>query len=261
MVQNWDLIQEKLFFPVSEEPISISGNEITSHKAIVRNDTNDVLSIVSSDYQLFKNEEVLRPLKKILKDNQNVNIKKVWTAQNGASSFIELDFPKQIRELKKGDVVSNRMIIMNSYNRLKKLSVMFGLIRLVCTNGMVSGRKVFSLSSKHTKNANFESPIENISKHFVINDKTINIYQQYIDTIIEEEKREEILDRIIQKIHLPQKYSDSVLLKAKDSIKTYWDLYNIFTEVISHEITKPISQLVYSSALDKAVRKEYQTKN
>lgn len=45
--------------PIKEERIKVNDIIVPDKKAIVRTDTNDVLSIVSNNYQVFKHEDVI----------------------------------------------------------------------------------------------------------------------------------------------------------------------------------------------------------
>jgi hypothetical protein len=57
--KNKRRIEMETLVPIKEERIKVNDIIVPDKKAIVRTDTNDVLSIVSNNYQVFKHEDVI----------------------------------------------------------------------------------------------------------------------------------------------------------------------------------------------------------
>ena len=70
---------------------------------------------------------------------------------------LRIYFPKQHRhDIRKGDAVSLRLECFNSVDGSSRLVILFGWLRLVCTNGMVIGETLVELRDIHNKNLTLE---------------------------------------------------------------------------------------------------------
>ena len=153
-------------FPVEEIPaIGTKGlgkphNPITNtgYKFIIREDTGQVISCMTNEYNLIKNEQVIDIASPIM-TKYDAELKEVRTFSEGARSQWTWNFPNSTVDIGGGDFVNPTVTIRNSYDGSLEASATAGAFRLVCSNGMVIGIVLGRNSVKHsiwTKNIDFE---------------------------------------------------------------------------------------------------------
>lgn len=257
-VKKWGEVQDKLFFPVEEMPLAFNADDgvhEVPNKAIVRTDTMKLLSVVGEDYQLVKNEDVFSELYKILPSGNKVEVKNAWTTNNGGRSYLEL-FMGNGGEIKSvGQPVGNRLIVTNSYDRSRKFGLQAGLCVLACTNGMISWKTRTELASFHLKSQDIYGKIGQVAQYLKIDLERTQIYSDYGTSAVM--NPQEILKIVSERIRFPEKYEQLVIKRAETSHENYWDLYQCFTEVITHEMDSPQRRLQFEYRLDREFESVY----
>ena len=141
-------------FPVIEVPaigVPEDGKEIdsTGYKFIVREDTGTILSCMTDDYRLVKNETIMNYANPVIKKNKGV-LKEVRLFSNGAKTTMTWQFPNQKVHVGPDDDISPEIIIRNSYDGTIGVNLLAGAFRFVCTNGMVIGVVLDNYKNKHS---------------------------------------------------------------------------------------------------------------
>jgi len=254
-IQGWDKVADQLFFNVEEVPLTAilpdDNLQISSHKAIIRTDNNEILSVVGSEYQLVKNEEVFTELYKALPSGGEITVKEAWTTNGGGRSFFELIMTNghnsQIKAV--GMPVANRLVVTNSYDRSRKFSLMAGLMVLECTNGMMSHMTRTELASFHLKSQDIYGKIDQVKEFVKIDSGRLLNYERYAKAMISDPG--ECIKQMAGLIRFPEKYEQAVVKRAEKSLKNYWDLYQCFTETITHDMDSPQRRLQFEFRLDR----------
>jgi len=257
-VNGWQDVKNDLFFPVEEFPLAYNNdgeiNEVPN-KAIVRTDTGEMLSVVGPDYQLVPNETVFTELYKVLPSTGDVTVKNAWTTHNGGRSFIELILDNGHGGKILDAPVANRLIISNSYDRSRKFSIQAGLAVLVCTNGMIRWESRTELASFHLKSQDIYSRLGDVAKLLKVDLARTQIYTDYgLTNVIDAEA---VIKQVSQAIRFPATYEEAVIKRAESSHKNYWDLYQCFTETITHDMDTPQRKLQYEFRLDREFEQVY----
>jgi len=232
--------------PVKVVPLSsIVGNKFktnsdNTHVVVV--ETEDGPKIVhhcSKDYGLTPNEKILASISPL--------VEKVSKFEVTASSYkdavfkISLNFKTGKTAVQKGDVVSPRIDIYNSYNGKYRYAIKLGVYRLVCTNGMVAPFTSHSTSKKHTSGLvetldglnmevleNFLETFPTLIEPFeILSMKKVNDISFRVEEVIENTSFpvslvNDVLDRIKQ---------EEKLLK---SIPNDWLVYSCFKNQLNH---------------------------
>ena len=236
-------------FPVKLIPIKAENILIPNKVAVIREDTSQPIGVVSSQYGLLKHQEVIECFRKALKKTKHEE--KIMMTKNGAHLIATYKLPEAQMEVKKGDLVSMQFIVKNSYDGTKSFSLMLGAFRLVCSNGMIIGKEIFTYSQRHfSGNAMFgdangiiETKIPELISHFK---EALPIMKAMTKTILTE-STEMLFEK--ETLELP-KYliagAKDIYEKTKE--KTLWEYYNSLTFAISHNLKKdsPQSQLDYT---------------
>jgi len=143
-------------FPVKEIPAIWTDkengnilNKNTGHKFIIRKDTNKILSCMTDEYKLVKNEDVYSIANPLIGKKGGKMIEERAYAE-GARTFWRWRFPDLKVEISKNDTINPEIIIKNSYDGTVGVHAMGGAFRLVCSNGMIIGSIIKDFNAKHS---------------------------------------------------------------------------------------------------------------
>ena len=162
---------KEAFFPVREECVyrdAFRAKKIPGYKALVNSNDDNVLSIVSNEYQLLLNVDAFEMADFVvrsvfdgvtLKDFECFN---VHMPKSKASCRIDLIIPNKFRRLfgLRNESWIPFVRITNSYNRTKTLKYEIGFCRWICLNGVIFGKMGIKISINHSSGA-FYPDIEN----------------------------------------------------------------------------------------------------
>lgn len=210
---------------------------IPGRRAVVRHDTGNVLGIVSTKYELLKHADVVNGFRKALKGEEYVETIKV--AKNGAQLYATYSMPRHQVEVRKGDLISMQFIVKNSYDGTNALHIMLGAFRIVCTNGMMIGKRFFSFSQKHIGSeaesldtAKLKGTVEMIADNFT---KALPVMQQMAATTVFHPS--EYFDP--KKVRIPKYLLEAAKESYEsDSDKSLWGVYNSLTWAITHKMKR-----------------------
>ena len=129
-----------------------SGIVVDTHKAIVRNDTNKVIGVVGKDYVPIQNSDAFGMFDVLIK-KYNAKWTNVQSINNGSSIYLQIKIGTG--EVRKGDIVENRITIFNAFNGTSSFKIFSTPYRLVCLNGMKAAVRSAEVKAhiRHTKNA------------------------------------------------------------------------------------------------------------
>lgn len=155
----FDQLPDNYNFPVETQPIYDGfGNIIPDQKCIMRTDTNEVLGVHGSRYQIVSHESVVNSLMDAL-DSANISrdfTTKFSVIENGRKLRGEILFNDLVVEPKVGDYVKFRISFFNSYDASWAFSQSADGLRLFCLNGCTSASTTAYSKFKHTQNISVE---------------------------------------------------------------------------------------------------------
>jgi len=239
---------DKTLFPVREEPVpfveqlirmgpedmarpNINYEIDTGFKMLIRDDTNEVISIVTNKYKLIKNYELLKTIDRHITKCNGVltdatifgNARTSYTITFGSMEYTVGN-----------EKIMPRVIIYNSYDRTDSIKIVGGIFVLVCSNGMTVGTITESVSYTHILGRKIDE----------INDKIDSIIEGVIG--FSEEKFPVLVDRRVQAPDLI-KFMEIFPTNGKDEIinqfkvakpKSFYDLLQIGTNVLTHKLNR-----------------------
>ena len=112
---------QDIMFPVKEVPARITSKlphrdtKDTGYKFIVREDTGDILSCMTDNYQLVSNSTVVDKSDKII-TKQGGKLKEVQSFGKGARSIIKYEFDNHKIKISNGDICTPEIVWSNSYD-------------------------------------------------------------------------------------------------------------------------------------------------
>ncbi len=152
--QKDNKLNEISFPNVSEMPVSWGKSNLKlaeKYKAIVNPETGQVFSIVSKDYKLIRHEQAIEKVEQTIARFADLG---KWNTDigffnSGGRMRMKFLFPDIEVKIDMDDFVNPELQLFNSYDITWPFIIILGAFRLICTNGMVIGRKFLDLRKRH----------------------------------------------------------------------------------------------------------------
>jgi hypothetical protein len=246
---------QDFMFPICERPVAINNgrNDITNwdnlstflssdYKAIVREDTNENISIVKRTYQVVPNETLINKLMhELVLIDTPFKIDPSHSFCENNRMRLQVTFPDlTLKDDESGIALS--LFLHNSYDMSEGVRMFWGAIRAICANGCVFGKVLSQFYGRHTQG--FQ--IANLRETLTATYDMIPTIQNRIDELrslpvtgkLKEDVEKEVGKRMANEV-LP----NSVHLSQ-------WQLYNALTHIISHSIEQRL-QARYQMAVSR----------
>lgn len=281
-------------FPVKRVPMhsTIRQHIIPAEKdMIVRTDTMEPIGYVSAAevFRKVKNggkvemEKITRDYYKVVEHSEvvaaartavhDLGMKPKETThllQNGGRLLHVFDFPGEGVQPVKGDWVSMRLTVINSYDLSRPVGFELGGLRVVCSNGAVAFRKAFYEMRKHSGSFDLEQIMENMQKATeTFRMEVLGFYKLMGKTPLSVNTGTAIIRKLVENATLPEKYGEAIeavwqdpdaansVIPATDAAgkvipgqfqrvmqdtrldhaRTVWAFYNAFTLILTHYVT------------------------
>lgn len=145
-------------FPVHlENAYTQAGSQIPRVKAVLRDDTGQIIAAVSGRYELVTHAEVMDVAMPFFREFGTPETK-FDVAADGAVMMGSFTYREKPVEVALGETVGLRLYLQNSYNGETAVRLQLGALVLSCLNGAVSSRSIFNVSHKHTKKIRLQFP-------------------------------------------------------------------------------------------------------
>jgi hypothetical protein len=220
---------------------------VPGFKGIINNNTNDLLSVMSKSYEPVSGAQVLDKFMELFQEAQvevrpiKHHITRGKDGVMGRSEFMEVELPAYTLMPNTPEEQKLRIVIPNSYDGTKQLKMMIMLYRLVCSNGMMGWKQDFSFSFKHRRgaidrlgdalNLYLLNQLENVGNivNILANQRgTADNIMLYFDN-----------NKILQGERWQEKLMGKWLIENQPT--DLWGLYNVFTNLITHEYGRNFS--------------------
>jgi len=245
----FDIQQNCWEFPVETQPIYDSlGNVIAGNKAIVRTDTNDVLGVHGSRYQMVTHDDVVNSIIDSV-DQANVSTDykvKVHTADNGRKLRGEVIFENLTVEPQVGDYVQFRISFFNSYDGSWAFSQAADGLRLWCLNGCTTPMGTARTRFKHTQSINVDASAAKIVNGLDTFMNNKELWQEWMKVSVSDETAEAFFKATLAKTSSHQKLVNKHNDKQLENLlgqwvresgqlgRNKWALYNCMTYWATH---------------------------
>ena len=189
---------------VMEDLFSADGKK-SGLKCTRRLDTGAVLSPVTKDYGIVNNAELFDTVREALKGLNDLGDydEEIIVARGGARVYGRYTFKDETIKLPKvGDEMGLRLDVNNSFDRSTKISTVGGILRLLCTNGMVGTEQDIAFTKKHSNKLNLDFIQDAMMKaveSFRAFANPNNIYSQMAEKEITQEQGLYILHNLVKK--------------------------------------------------------------
>jgi len=228
-------------FDVVEKPVVVGelkrGIRVPNKKAIVRTDTEKLLAIVSKRYQVVTHKDVVTQFETAL-DAAGSSFQRravaTYLPYNGAKMFRKYTFEDTAREVVPGvgDIVKLTLELANSYDGTLMVGFQLGGYRLKCENGLMAPEKLQEIMRKHYSGFKLEALVENIQSALPIFDKSVNMWKEWRNVPVHEEKALELL----APASIGKKNLKLIVEQFKEEEQNMWGLFQAATWIVSHNI-------------------------
>jgi len=226
-------------------------------KAIIRDDNKKCLGTVGNIYEIINNSEAFAFFDSIVGDNK-ASYKKYQEFNGGKKVCITARFNEK-QAVNVGDEVGNQIQLINSFDGSTSFKVILSVLRLVCTNGMVSNSKEHIISIRHSK-----SKDQRMQQAFQVLGKSQKSFEIFMDNARQMAQKSidvNMVDTFINELLSidPEKDISTKKQNAFDAInelvytgkgnkgESVWDLYNGVTEYYDHVVGSNSDARVKSS--------------
>lgn len=143
------LDQSNLNWSVRQEPIQTeSGLIIEKHQALVREDTNTVLSVMSDSYYPYQNQELMELLDKV-SNKTGLELRKGGHFKDGRRVYVQL---KSGDMTLNGDKIEGYLTGINSFDGSTSLAFGPSNITISCMNTFFAAFRAMDTKVRHTRN-------------------------------------------------------------------------------------------------------------
>lgn len=228
-------------FPVALRKVYVQQDDgsfqtIPDRRSVVRTDTGQSLSVVSSRYALISHQEILNTIRNAIAPLDLGPIPQgIYVDRGGARMRALFKFPSLEQPVIRNDCICPCLKIQNTYDGTSRISIHIGAFRFVCTNLAVGGGGVFAggFMSVHSG----EIPIDKIAEELVSYLKAftsiVNLYRLWQETPwdINLANFSKSLFHGLAARHVDQ-LTDRFLLPINKSV---FDAYNKATDYATHQ--------------------------
>lgn len=261
--------EAKLDWPVLQEKLKTTGNKlITSHKALIRGDTNRVLGVVGSRYEVLQNSEVFAFADSLV-DHGQMRYAGAGTFDEGKRIFVQcvIDRPANdgglgSTEIAPGDPVLPFLLLANSHDGSHAVRAILTATRVRCQNTLNAALRDKSaennISIKHTRSmmvrleqakemfkwaernyTNFVVAARGLAKKKVPSADRLN---QFFAEVFEQEDEKTMSTRAKNRQErLGDLFMDGAGNKEPAVKGTVWAALNAVTQYLDHESNAPIT--------------------
>lgn len=164
--------------------------------AVVRQDTNDVLQVVGSEYNLKPHREAVEPIAEALqKIDIPIHGTRVRTAYNGGFASVEWLVGQPQEVVSVAETVAFTIGVRNSLDLRAKYEVFMAALVLRCANGMMIPEQITSFSQRHTGALSVARAVEELQQFIDAQPQVLGILSDWGDEEIDMGRFEEWLLR------------------------------------------------------------------
>lgn len=243
----------QLNYPVVKRPLFVDNREVENHVAVVREDTKNVLGIVSKKYEIIPNINAFSFFDTVVGEGQAI-YHSAGALGLGEKIWILAKLPNDIL-INKDDVVEKYLCLANSHDGKSALRLYFTPVRVVCQNTLNLSLQDAKngISIRHSGNVgtkvdearrilgisiNYYNQFETLIKQFEnvpMNKESVGNYFDKVLKINEDEK-ETSTRKENQKDELFQLFENGKGQKLGNR-HSLWKAYNAVTEYVDHFAT------------------------
>jgi hypothetical protein len=239
--QNYDYTVKQVAVPHPE-----TGNK-SGYFMNIRTDNDEILGWTSDRYGLVNNVDLLDKADAAFEARGIDVTRKVIVTEGGAKMRAQYDlsgdmFRAEVPQV--GDTMAYRLTAQNSFDRSLRISFALGLVRLICTNGMVTMEKEVEMVKKHSRQVNIGDIISDdaLDRALAKLGESVNVYGRLAQVELEQEQGLNILQNLTNSKVISEKVRESIAhiwnspTHDEDKDRNLYNLNNAVTQHLTHEV-------------------------
>lgn len=235
---NLEMLQSVICVPTKESKVyfAVQGGKTKllapNHKAILVND--EIVSVQRKSYKLVTHEEIVMPvIERLSQTSHNWEIDRRHSYVSDTKMRLAITFPDLKMNPDGKSDIAMQLNVSNSYDGSERVKLAWGLLRLICTNGMTRFEAIARSSAKHTQSFNIDNLSESIFKAYES--------MPEIETRLRLLNQSEFLMTDEARDTIEKSYGKRAIGYVEQEqeqvgIATQWDLMNALTYYVSHFI-------------------------
>lgn len=236
---NYRVIQQKVY--------DRAGRLIKGYSGNFRADTGECLAITSDKYKIVHHQDALDAVQSCLDFGDYK--RKLYSIKGGRRLYAVYDFDDQRQQIQAGDDVGFRLLLKNSYDGSSGVDLAAGLLRIICTNGMVIMAKDNHVTRQHRSRGGGEIDLgflsETIKQSKMQWVASVEFFKTMASARITHNEGSAILESMIK---------DNVIAKKHvEEIKKIWDkpTYDLDNSRSTYNLYNAVTQYLTPLAEDK----------
>jgi hypothetical protein len=225
-------------FPVTLRPIYQAHNEtfpeIPKRRAVVREDTGQVLAVVSDRYALVPHQRILELVEEAISPLDVGAVPRgIYVDRQGARMRAVYKFPALTQPVLSSDELCPCLKIQNTYDGSSRIAVHIGAFRFVCTNLAVGGGGVFAggFMAVHAGEVPITEVTKQLTSYLEGFAQIVELYRRWAST----EAAPETLNRVL--CALPKRVETALRIELPPTRRVMiWEAYNRATHFATHQM-------------------------
>ena len=256
-------------FKFEAAPIGLlraDGQDVSSHKAIIRTDNNLQLGIVGKDYSVIQMFEASAMIKTIASSIEGTRLHSATMFDGGRRCHLTAsigEFLVSGGKLVK-DSVRKLISVVNSFDGSSNYSVIFETERVICSNGMKRRSKESEIKLRHSGDT--ESKLHEALKIMGLAQTHFAEFETICNKLANQILDKKTVDGLIAAVvgDLESTRSKNVAAEIEELIgggietfgQTRWDALNAVTEYYDHNAGKDEEKRLASSMIGSGAQKK-----
>jgi hypothetical protein len=229
---NYKVIQQKVYDKTGKRIQGYSGN--------FRADTGECLAITSDKYKIVHHQDALDAVQSCLDFGDYT--RKLYSIKDGRRLYAVYDFNDQRKQIQAGDDVGFRLLLKNSYDGSCGIDLAAGLLRIICTNGMVVMAKDNHITRQHRSrdnNVDLSFLTETIKQSKMQWTASVEFFKAMSNTPITQHEGVEMVESMVKDKVIAKKHAEEIKkIWAKptynlDQRRSTYNLYNAVTQYLT----------------------------
>jgi len=225
-------------FPVTLRPIYQSVLDrytaIPKRQAVVREDTGQVLAVVSDRYTLVPHQRILELVEDAIAPLDVGAVPRgIYVDRQGARLRALFKFPSLAQPVVNDDTLCPCLKIQNTYDKSSRIAIHVGAFRFVCTNLAVGGGGVFAggFMAVHAGEVPIMDVTKQLTSYLEVFERIVALYRRWVDT----EATPETIDRVLGALSGRVETTLRAELPPTRRV-TVWEAYNRATHFATHQM-------------------------
>lgn len=255
---DWNVKLQNLYSTDNRDPKDIKVVNVEDYYGVQRQDNMKILGVVKSRYQPLQNIEAFDFFDKII-DAKLGEYHTAGSLKDGRIIWVLVKLGQE-KQVVKGDLLSNYILLSNSHDGTKPVNIQFTPIRVVCWNTLsyAEAEDTPRLRVMHTKSLKgnldqvkaiidvekkrFEATIEQYMR-LAISDIDQKDLQRYVRLVFRPDEEDLSKDGEKKRIEKPVRNEENIInifesdetCNLKGMKNSWWSAYNAVTQFVDHD--------------------------